>query len=626
MTDRIAGKRGLRESHEPRLMLSLFKTAGDPGYQEWDGTHGITENGMDGNDRYSNCVVEGTEVQASHVVGGYRGHYSGPVIRLITSSGKELTVTPNHAVLTPGGFTRARFLKEGDDVICGCLPQGRESASDIDFNQAPARIEEIWGSLAFIGAPVPNPEYFHGDGRYMDGNIDVVAPDRLLGSELDATLGQPHSENEVISAGDLKGPFQGEGAPLQAYPAGTASALGGVGGSGDGSTLVDSHAGVHHGEILSDRSLVDSGFGEQPQEGFVADGELLGQPERRLASLVAPESLPEPSDPGTVPLLVESRSPLDRRTSWDASLTYPTDEGLVTDPELFGEIERRFPGLVATERITQINVESYIAHVYDLQTASGWYVANGIIVHNCGAAAVDHGNAAKADDVSIVGTLGYPVFATTLGTYFAYGTAMGEPGTMPDEGVDNRTFLGFLFTHGIIDGYGEVPLDELDTYAQDFDGLLIAVLLDDDAEADFGAGIPWDTNAANPPDPNLGHDVWLIITHADGSIGVYTWGAVQAATLAFRTQNITDAWAILDEDDAKRTGVNWAALQAELQSIHGTVSPLEPSEPSPVVTPPPTPPSPPEPVPSPSAGILRQVIEDIEKAFDDILNKLEELA
>jgi hypothetical protein len=245
---------------------------------------------------------------------------------------------------------------------------------------------------------------------------------------------------------------------------------------------------------------------------------------------------------------------------------------------------------------------------------------------DCGAAAVDHGNAAKADDVSIVGTLGYPVFATTLGTYFAYGTAMGEPGTMPDEGVDNRTFLGFLFTHGIIDGYGEVPLDELDTYAQDFDGLLIAVLLDDDAEADFGAGIPWDTNAANPPDPNLGHDVWLIITHADGSIGVYTWGAVQAATLAFRTQNITDAWAILDEDDAKRTGVNWAALQAELQSIHGTVSPVEPPEPSPVVTPPPTPPSPPEPVPSPSAGILRQVIEDIEKAFDDILNKLEELA
>jgi hypothetical protein len=307
---------------------------------------------------------------------------------------------------------------------------------------------------------------------------------------------------------------------------------------------------------------------------------------------------------------------------------------------------------------------------------------------DCGAAAVDHGNAAKADDVSIVGTLGYPVFATTLGTYFAYGTAMGEPGTMPDEGVDNASWLAFLYKNGIIDGYGEVPLTELDAYAEDFNGLLVGVALDDNAETDFSQNIPWDTNAANPPDPNLGHDTWLIITHADGSIAVYTWGGLQAATLNFRLQNISDAWAILDEDDAKRAGVDWASLQAALQSIHGTVvvpppppvdqyktdyralradvakkvvqitawlaanplsnarvycqsiakdltgflsglpsgpvSPVEPPEPSPVVTPPPTPPNAPEPDPSPSAGILEQVIGDIEKAFDDILGKLKE--
>lgn len=244
----------------------------------------------------------------------------------------------------------------------------------------------------------------------------------------------------------------------------------------------------------------------------------------------------------------------------------------------------------------------------------------------CGPAAVDHGNIAKADDMSLLGTLGQPLYSGLLPTYYAYGIAMGESGPEPDEGIDNASFLGWLYKQGLIYGYGEVPLNELDAYALDYDGLLVAVLLDDNAEADFGAGIPWDTNAANQPDPNLGHDIWLIVTHADGSVGFITWGAVQAATLAFRRENITDAWAILDEDDAKRTGVHWAALQAELQAIHGTVSPLEPPEPSPVVTPPPTPPSPPEPVPSPSAGILRQVIEDIEKAFDDILNKLEELA
>ena len=242
---------------------------------------------------------------------------------------------------------------------------------------------------------------------------------------------------------------------------------------------------------------------------------------------------------------------------------------------------------------------------------------------DCGAAATDHGNMAKADDPALLGTLGQPTFAGTLPTYFAYGVAMGEPGTEPDEGVDNASWLGFLYKFGIIDGYGEVPLNELDAYALDFDGLLVACLLSDDAEQNFEAGLPWDNPPA--PDPNDGHDILLIQTHVDGSIGVVTWGAIQACTPSWVSQNITDAWAILDEDDAKRTGVHWAALQAELQAIHGTVSPLEPPEPSPVVTPPPTPPSPPEPVPSPSAGILRQVIEDIEKAFDDILNKLEEL-
>src|ERR1035441_3482981 len=98
---------------------------------------------------------------------------------------------------------------------------------------------------------------------------------------------------------------------------------------------------------------------------------------------------------------------------------------------------------------------------------------------DCGAAAVDHGNAAKADDVSIVGTLGEPVFAGTLPTYFAYGIAMGEPGPQPDQGVDNASWLAFLYKNGIIDGYGEVPLTELDVYAQDFNGLLVGVALDD---------------------------------------------------------------------------------------------------------------------------------------------------
>jgi hypothetical protein len=197
---------------------------------------------------------------------------------------------------------------------------------------------------------------------------------------------------------------------------------------------------------------------------------------------------------------------------------------------------------------------------------------------DCGAAAPDHGNMAKANNVALLGTLGQPKYAGTLPTYWAYGLSQGETGTppaqpnQPDQGVTNNSWLGWLYTEGIIDGYGEVPLDELDSYAQDFNGLLLGLELDDDAESDFEASppIPWGSSPGDTPDPQEGHDTWLIKLHADGSGSLITWGGLQPFTLDFRQQNITDAWAILDAEDAKRTGVNWAALQGALQAIHGT--------------------------------------------------------
>jgi hypothetical protein len=198
---------------------------------------------------------------------------------------------------------------------------------------------------------------------------------------------------------------------------------------------------------------------------------------------------------------------------------------------------------------------------------------------DCGPAATDHYNVAKTGDTDLIDTLGG---VGPLSLYFQYGVAMGEPGPEPDEGVDNASWLGFLYRKGIIDGYGEVPLDQIREYAVAFNGVLIACLLGDDAEQNFSAGIPWDESASEPPDPNDGHDVLLVEYAADGTIKVVTWGALQEATPAWVAHNITDAWVILDADDAKRAGVNWSALTVALTEIHGTDNPAP-------GTPPPTP-------------------------------------
>ncbi len=250
-----------------------------------------------------------------------------------------------------------------------------------------------------------------------------------------------------------------------------------------------------------------------------------------------------------------------------------------------------------------------------------WGMDGNDALSDCGAAATDHGNMAKAGDASLLDSLGRPTFAGTIPTYYAYGDAMGEPtapgAAGPDQGVDNASWLGFLYAHGIIDGYGEVPLGELDQYAQDFNGLLLAVELDDAAEQQFSTHEPW----SGTPDPSEGHDVWLIVTHVDGSIEVVTWGAIQACTVDFRLNNITDAWAVLTEEDAHRVGVNWDALKAALDEVHGTVAPAPAPAPAPAAPPVIPPVDPPAVTPEPIVPAI-VALEPPVPELEDFLHEL----
>src|ERR1039458_9054029 len=125
----------------------------------------------------------------------------------------------------------------------------------------------------------------------------------------------------------------------------------------------------------------------------------------------------------------------------------------------------------------------------------------------CGPAATDHGNMAKSGNAALLGTLGEPKYPGILATDYAHGAAQGE-GPNADEGVDNATWLGFLWKNGIIAGYAEVDLADVKAAAVDFGGVLVGCLLGDDAEANFEKGLPWDNPPA--PDPNDGHDILFI--------------------------------------------------------------------------------------------------------------------
>ena len=190
---------------------------------------------------------------------------------------------------------------------------------------------------------------------------------------------------------------------------------------------------------------------------------------------------------------------------------------------------------------------------------------------DCGPTATDKNNCTKVGDHAAYGQLGMPKFAGTLGTYWAYGLAQGETGQppnqpdQPDNGVDNASWFGFLYKNGIIDGYGEVPLTALDQFAATGHGLVVGLQINDQqAIDDFNSGRPWDVME------NItgGHDTLLVKLHTDGTGSLLTWGKAQPFTVAFRNHNFTDAWIIWDKDDPS---VDWTALQAALDEVHGVL-------------------------------------------------------
>lgn len=59
-------------------------------------------------------------------------------------------------------------------------------------------------------------------------------------------------------------------------------------------------------------------------------------------------------------------------------------EGSAPDAETLGDPGNRLPAAVTVDEIVHVETQPFQGHVYDLSTVKGWYVANGIIVHNSG--------------------------------------------------------------------------------------------------------------------------------------------------------------------------------------------------------------------------------------------------
>jgi hypothetical protein len=330
-----------------------------------------------------NCVLGDTLVSGPGKRVLYRRKYSGEIVVIRTAGGHELSVTPNHPILTDKGWVAAGLLTEGDNVISRAYLD-RESGTSPNPNHDIARIEDIFNSFLESGNMFRLPGssgYFHGD--ISDSDIEVILPKSLLRDGIKATILQHGTEDLFGFAPESPDSFASDSGLDQAIdrpyasPDGIMSGFSIVGAPSDSSPLLSNarcfgpatrERNAKDREVLPDRPFGNSDFSGDcvlPHAGII-HGEKFT---RGNASLSLQVAFPVSEiGPDTAPFETVKNC-LERASVFIPDLGCG-NSGIV-----------KFDNIVFIERKSS---QSSFVHVYNLQTESGWYYANNIITHNCG--------------------------------------------------------------------------------------------------------------------------------------------------------------------------------------------------------------------------------------------------
>jgi hypothetical protein len=322
------------------------------------------------------CFPAGTVVAGPLATAATARRYEGDLVTVVFASGQELAVTPNHPVLSANGWVPAGDLHEGVQVLRASDVQRVLGLIHPDDRQAVARIEDVAGALREAGpvlaVSVPaTPEDFHGDGT-AHGEVDVVLAAGRSELHVQAEAGQQGGEARFVRAARSAGLGVGDAHPaLDALRA--ASRL--MGGGHQGDSLRVGGPGPAHRHGGGTVAPVDAGFAEHPVDAGAHQPVAGGEGLHRLAGQ---EVLDEVGRGGF------DTPGLPRAAGGDAPLEQALAERLVADAAQIGALLHAGAGLVELDRVVEVRrVQDWAGHVYNLETLDGWYLADGVIVHNC---------------------------------------------------------------------------------------------------------------------------------------------------------------------------------------------------------------------------------------------------
>lgn len=326
---------------------------------------------------HPNCLTGDTEVLAcSDISNIYKRTYEGVIINFTTKSGRSISITPNHPVLTSAGWKAAKFINAGDKLACvfdvAGIVRNKKNSVIAKFSDLFAAFSVPIDAFSITNRP-SSPEYFHGDGA--DGEISVINVDSLSRDGITAKLRAQYLKNIrfKFALGVNKSFFS-----LCSFdfflPACSSTTTGIMSFFGKLRYLLRSGA-AHSCRLLL-----------APISSFSVARYY------QFCNCRDAESVHVANASYTNPFVIKLKDKacifmgkvLGFTPKCDVIGNKDSLYWLGTNAEHIGDVVNAVPIGIEFDDVVSVNINSeFVGHVYNLECESNWYVSNGIITHNC---------------------------------------------------------------------------------------------------------------------------------------------------------------------------------------------------------------------------------------------------
>lgn len=308
----------------------------------------------------------------------YRSLYSGELVVLVSDDGVVLKATPNHPVLTDSGWKAIKDVNLGD-YLFHAVKHGSDLLESDVKNANPKFVEFFEAASLFVGINRADASgtglEFHGD--ITDEKIEVIDINGGLSNVLDSFACEAACKLILSWADENAHTFAlGDCSPAKLVMRSFGFPDGLIGSLGSALTILKGGFAGADDARLALCADIDSKLLEPEADNIPGHSVIFGQLKLAYAAGVFDGDL-------------LCREFLSACSQWLAPRDFKAisaeslGEIIGVDSKLNGDLPESLNAIKKGFRVREKGFSEYSGHVYNLETDSGWYDANGIITHNC---------------------------------------------------------------------------------------------------------------------------------------------------------------------------------------------------------------------------------------------------